>query len=111
MINLVLKKWKHLISIIHHRSSVIGQLTFVWSLCLVLGLSQAFAQSDKYKITKNDYNNQEVEMADAMRQNGKIYVVVSVIFIIFAGIVFFLYRLDKKVSTLEKEVAEERKED
>jgi len=47
--------------------------------------------------------NQDVEMADLMRSNGKIYVVVAVILIIFAGIIIYLIRLDRKVSRLEKE--------
>jgi heme/copper-type cytochrome/quinol oxidase subunit 3 len=44
----------------------------------------------------------EVAMADAMRQNGKIYVVVAVIVTIFTGIVLYLIRLDRKISKLEK---------
>ena len=44
-----------------------------------------------------------VEMADTMRSNGKIYVVVAVIITIFAGIILYLIRLDRKVSRLEKE--------
>ncbi|MCU0375920.1 MAG: hypothetical protein MUF24_11495 [Chitinophagaceae bacterium] len=47
--------------------------------------------------------NQEVAMADAMRSNGKIYVVVAVILTLFAGIIFYLVRLDKKISNLERE--------
>ena len=41
-------------------------------------------------------------MADAMRENGKIYVVVAVILTIFAGIILYLVRIDKKISKLEK---------
>jgi CcmD family protein len=44
----------------------------------------------------------EVEMADVMRSNGKIYVVVAVIAIIFAGIVVYLVNLDRKISKIEK---------
>jgi hypothetical protein len=43
-----------------------------------------------------------VEMADTMRSNGKIYVVVAVILTIFAGIILYLIRLDRKISKLEK---------
>ena len=43
-----------------------------------------------------------VEMADALRQNGKIYVVVAVILAIFAGIIIYLIRIDRKISKLEK---------
>ena len=44
----------------------------------------------------------QVEMADTMRSNGKIYVVVAVILTIFAGIILYLVRLDRKVTKLEK---------
>lgn len=44
-----------------------------------------------------------VEMADAFRSNGKIYVVVAVMLTIFAGIILYLVRLDRKVSRLERE--------
>lgn len=43
------------------------------------------------------------EMADAMRANGKIYVVVAVVGIIFAGIVIYLISIDRKLKKLEKE--------
>lgn len=42
------------------------------------------------------------EMADTMRSNGKIYVVVAVILTIFAGIILYLIRLDRKISRLER---------
>ncbi len=42
------------------------------------------------------------EMADTLRSNGKIYVVVAVILTIFAGIILYLIRLDRKISRLEK---------
>nr|WP_246601906.1 hypothetical protein [Hymenobacter profundi] len=44
------------------------------------------------------------EMADALRQSGKIYVVVAVIAVVLAGLLFFLISLDRKISRLEKEV-------
>lgn len=45
----------------------------------------------------------DAEMADVMRSNGKIYVVVMVLATIFAGIIAFLIRLERKISRLEKE--------
>jgi len=45
---------------------------------------------------------QDVEMADVMRSNGKIYVVVAVIAIIFTGLMIYLIRIDKKVQKLEE---------
>jgi len=44
----------------------------------------------------------KVEMADVMHENGKIYVVVAVILTIFAGIILYLVRIDKKIAKLEK---------
>jgi len=55
----------------------------------------------------NAYNGfaqeaQTAEMADAMRTNGKIYVVIAVILTILAGLILYLVRLDRKISKLEK---------
>ena len=52
---------------------------------------------------------QEVEMADALRANGKIYLVVAVLCVIFIGIVLYLIAIDFKVRQLEKEVKEKKK--
>ncbi len=38
-----------------------------------------------------------------MRSNGKIYVVVTVVLIILIGLLLYLFRLDRKISKLEKE--------
>jgi len=48
-------------------------------------------------------DSQGIDMADALQQNGKIYVVVLVLCIVFAGITLFLVRLDRRISRLEKE--------
>ena len=77
------------------------KLLVIGLLLVSLSLS---AQDSKYKISDEDYSNNSVEMADVMRSNGKIYVVVGVIFLIFVGISFYVYRIDKKVSALEKEI-------
>lgn len=45
----------------------------------------------------------QTEMADTMRSNGKIYVVVVVLATIFAGIFAYLVSLDRKITRLEKE--------
>lgn len=44
-----------------------------------------------------------VEMADAMRNNGKIYVVVAVMATILAGLILYLLRIDRRVTRLEKD--------
>ena len=53
---------------------------------------------------------QQVEMADTMRSNGKIYVVVSVILLVVAGLFIYLFSLDKKVSRLEKGASEKNRQ-
>lgn len=50
----------------------------------------------------------KVDMAEAMRSNGKIYVVVAVIAIIFIGLVIFLITIDRKVKKLEKQMEESK---
>ena len=47
-------------------------------------------------------NAQDVKMADMMKENGKIYVVIAVMLTILAGLVLYLFRLDRKISKLEK---------
>ena len=47
-------------------------------------------------------NAQDVKMADVMKENGKIYVVIAVMLTILAGLVLYLVRLDRKISKLEK---------
>lgn len=45
---------------------------------------------------------------DFLRSTGKIYSVVAVIMVIFVGIVIFLYRLDNKLTKLEKQIKNEQ---
>ena len=59
--------------------------------CILLSFQSVFAQQGG-----------EVEMADVLRSNGKIYVVVAVLLIILAGLFIFLINIDRKVSRLEK---------
>ncbi len=43
------------------------------------------------------------EMADTMRSNGKIYVVVAVCLTILAGLFIYVFSIDRKISRIEKE--------
>jgi tRNA(Phe) wybutosine-synthesizing methylase Tyw3 len=45
-----------------------------------------------------------IEMADALRADGKIYVVVAVVAIMVLLMVLYLIRLDKKIGHLENEL-------
>ena len=46
---------------------------------------------------------QEVDMADTMRSNGKIFVVVGVIAIIFVGLLVYMVMLDRRLTKMENE--------
>lgn len=62
----------------------------VFTLIMLFTTLNLFAQS----------NN--VEMADAMRRDGKIYVVVTIIVIILIGLLAYLFTLDRRLKMLEK---------
>lgn len=71
----------------------------------ILSIVSHFADSqDKVKITEEDYTNQEVEMADQFRADGKIYVLTAIILIVVGGMLSYLIVIDKKVSKLEKQL-------
>ena len=62
------------------------------SALLLLGYIAAFAQQA-----------QPVEMADALRSSGKIYVVIAVVVIIFIGLAIYLFSIDRRLKKIEKE--------
>ena len=47
---------------------------------------------------------EKVEMADVMRSNGKIYVIVGIILIVLIGLFVYLFSVDRKVARLEKKL-------
>lgn len=49
----------------------------------------------------------EVEMADVLRQDGKIYTVVAGVIVILTAMVILLIRVDRKLSRLERQKKEE----
>lgn len=63
----------------------------LFGLLLSLISMSAVAQSD-------------VEMADVMRSDGKIYVVVGIILIILVGLLLYLFKLDRKITRLEGQI-------
>tara|TARA_Y100000768_G_scaffold375429_1_gene346225 strand:+ start:626 stop:802 length:177 start_codon:yes stop_codon:yes gene_type:complete len=44
---------------------------------------------------------QNVEMADVLRSEGKIYVVVVIFLLILAALFIYLYRIEKKIDRLK----------
>ncbi|HOS47944.1 MAG TPA: CcmD family protein [Bacteroidia bacterium] len=51
---------------------------------------------------------QNVEMADTMRSNGKIFVVVVVAAVVSIVLSIYMISIDKKVSKLEKKINESK---
>jgi len=54
--------------------------------------------------TNNLFASDENGFENLMMESGKIYVVVGVLTIILCGIFFYLFRLEKKIKHLEKEI-------
>jgi CcmD family protein len=71
------------------------------TIALLIFSLNALAQ-EKIPVTEADYSNNSVDMADTMRADGKIYVLVGIIAIVFAGITVYLISTDRKISKLEK---------
>lgn len=83
---------------------MIFRICFITYFCLLSVLASA---QDKIEIDDSDYANQQVEMADAFRADGKIYVVVAVILVILAGLLFYLYTIDRKLTKIENQLRNE----
>ena len=67
-------------------------------LSLVLFSLQTFAQGAE-----------EVEMADILRQDGKIYSVVFGLVVILTAMIILLIRVDRKIFRLEQDVTRENR--
>lgn len=70
---------------------------------LVFSLS-ALAQ-ERIPVTESDYSNNSVQMADRMRADGKIYVLVGIITIIFIGITVYVVSTDRRITKIEKNLS------
>ncbi|RNI33194.1 hypothetical protein EFA69_01905 [Rufibacter immobilis] len=85
-----------------------------WLLMLLLTWAAAFstpaaAQSAPEQMSTVEFSSQapaasQPEMADVMRQDGKIYIVVVVLVSVLLGVLFYLINLDKKIGRLEREL-------
>jgi len=49
-------------------------------------------------------NSNGVEMADALRSSGKIYIVVLVISVVFIGLAIYLFTIDSRLKKIEKQM-------
>lgn len=64
---------------------------FLFVMVLILMALPLWAQEGK------------VEMADTMRSEGKIYVVIAVILTILFGLIFYVWKLDRKITKMEND--------
>lgn len=53
-------------------------------------------------------SNEKVEMADVLRQDGKIYTVVAGLVVILTAMIILLLRVDRKISKLEKQLKKDK---
>ena len=75
-----------------NKTKTIRRISFFILLFTLIFFSTIFAQ-----------DTGEIEMADALYSNGKIYIVVGVLSVIFIGLAIYLIRLDRHITKLEKE--------
>lgn len=80
-------------------------LLFFWmTFAVFTGFATPEQVSPETRDTTTQINPVQIakpEMADALRESGKIYVVVIVLSLIFTGIIVYLWMIDRKVSRLE----------
>ena len=69
--------------------------TVIFMLCSMVYMPLLMAQG---------IDNQAVEMADTFRSEGKIYVVVLVVTIVFSGLIVYAANTDRKLAKVEKEL-------
>jgi hypothetical protein len=54
-------------------------------------------------LSLSSFAQNQPEMADVMRSNGKIYVVVAVCLTVLIGLFIYVFLIDRKISKIEKE--------
>jgi CcmD family protein len=68
--------------------------------CFVLLTATAFSQAP--------FDEGKVQMADGFYAEGKIYVVIGVVSIIFIGIAIYLFTIERKIKKLEEAIKEKK---
>lgn len=66
-------------------------------------IRRLFALMAVLLLSNAGYAQEKAEMADLMRSNGKIYVVVAVCLTILIGLFLYVFMIDRKMSRIEKE--------
>jgi len=71
----------------------LGKMTRITATCLLCFLTLALSAQAAAE-----------PPADFLRSIGKIYVVVAVIVVVFLGLAFYLWRMDRRLSELENQI-------
>ncbi|OJJ23736.1 hypothetical protein BKI52_05140 [marine bacterium AO1-C] len=79
---------------------IFKKLTFVIAF-ISLSFVNLYAQGGKDVKVKKPF---DAPMADALRESGKIYVVVVVLGIVLTGVFIYLISLDRKIKKIEQEI-------
>ncbi len=83
---------------------------WAFTFCLLLSVlftgaaSAQTSSADETTLVEASAPTSDIEMADRLRADGKIYVVVGCVLVVLAGMIFYLISLDKKVSNLERQI-------
>ena len=76
-------------------------LTVIFLFCCLKLVGQ-----EKIRVVDEDYTNYEVEMADQLRKDGKIYVVVTISSLVLLGLLGYAFVIDRKITSLERRILE-----
>ena len=82
------------------------KIFFLFNLLITSFFNPVFLFSQNKDKNENVVNSSTdaVEMADILRSDGKIYIVVITILLIFFGLFFYMWQTDKKISKVEKDL-------
>jgi CcmD family protein len=61
-----------------------------------------------FGLITNVVSAKQVEMADSMRADGKIYVVVAIILVILLGLFTYLFLLDRKLNKMDQQLKQQQ---
>ncbi|MCC9137103.1 CcmD family protein [Pontibacter silvestris] len=83
----------------------------IWCLVLSATLGGGITTTAKAQMTDTEFSvpaaQPDVEMADTLRQDGKIYVVVTVLLSVLGGLIIYLVSIDRKVGKLERQLKDD----
>jgi CcmD family protein len=76
--------------------------TFCFLIVLMVSQLITLAQDTSTKVFQPIDKAIDASAIELLKRDGKIYTVVAVLSIILVGIFFYLWRMDKKITRLEK---------